>query len=339
MEFFRKLDPRQQKILKITGGILIIIIILSALTGTIKQSFPLAYQGSTTNVAPSAMPIYDSSYGAGASKEMSLSTRNVIGSMPPQYNGGTTGSDAEAFAVTDYSATIETRDLKGTCDTVLALKTKDYVIFENSNTSEKFCNHTFKVKKDNVDEILADIKGLDPKQLVENTYTIKQQVADYTSQSDILKKKLSAIDDTLRSALLAYDEITAIATRANDAASLAKIIDSKIGIIERLTQQRIDVSTQLDYISRAKADELDRLDYTRFYVSVYENKYVDGTALRDSWKQAVRDFVTNANVIIQGITVGLVTFILIAAQWILYILILLFIAKYGWRFVRGFWTK
>jgi hypothetical protein len=341
MEFFKTLDPKKQKTLKILGAVVAGVIVLAALTTIIRPSSygPMMYGGGVASVAPQASGnfgvSYESADGYSSSKMANLSARNV---MPPSY-GGTTGNDAEAFEVTDYNATIETNDLDGTCGTIADLKSKSYVIFENSNTSERNCSYTFKVKKANVAEALSVLKDLDPKELNENTYTIKEQVKDYTSQAEILQKKLVAIDETLKKALAAYDEITTIATRANDAGSLAKIIDSKVGIIERLTQQRIDVSTQLDYISRAKADQLDRLDYTRFYVSVYENKYIDGRNIKDSWKQAVRDFVYNVNMIVQKISIGLVQFALLIVQFIIYILIILVVAKYGWRFVRGFWKR
>ncbi len=330
--------------LKFAGIFLAAVIMLSIITGTRATMPQFAGRGGVMSFAPSTMPSFDSvqMYEGGnyavSGKSMDLSTRNVMGIMPPIY-GGTTGNSAEAFEVTDYNATIETNDLDSTCGAIASWKAKDYVIFENSSTYDRGCNYTFKVEKDYVTETLAALKGLDPKELIENTRTIKNVVDDYTSQTEILQKKLAAIDQTLKNAMEAYDEITEIATKSNDASSLAKIIDSKIQIIERLTQERINVSMQLDQYARAKAQELDKLDYTYFNVAVYENKYVDGKNIADSWKQALRNFVSNINRTIQDITIGLIAFILIAIQYLIYIFILVVFAKYAWRMIRKLWKK
>ena len=116
-------------------------------------------------------------------------------------------------------------------------------------------------------------------------------------------------------------------------------IGSKIGIIERLTQERININERLDRLARAKADQLDGLDYTRFNINVYENKFVDGEQLKDSWKQALRDFVANLNQVLQDVTVNLVLLVLLLAQWLLYALIVLFVAKYGWKIGKNIWFR
>jgi hypothetical protein len=110
-------------------------------------------------------------------------------------------------------------------------------------------------------------------------------------------------------------------------------------MIERLTQEKIRIDEQLDRLTRGKAEQLDRLEYTYFYVSVYENKYVDTKGLGDSWKQAVREFVYKLNQMLQDLTIGLVLFLLFIVQWLIYAVIALVIAKYGWRFVRAFWSS
>lgn len=287
---------------------------------------------------------YDGGYGTKAGYAVApsmpeLSARNAASMpypMPPQ---GTTGNTAEQFEVAQYNATIETRRLDETCASVQNLKERSDVIFENANTYDRGCNFTFKVEKKSVEDVLDSIKKLNPKDLAENIYTIKNQVDDFTSEVEVLTKKRASIDQTLSSALNAYDEITRLATNTQNADALAKIIDSKIGIIERLTQERININEQLDRLARAKADQLDGLDYTRFNINVYENKFVDGQQLKDSWKQALRDFVANVNKVLQDLTVNLVLLLLLIAQWVLYAAIILVVAKYGWKFGKNIWFR
>ncbi len=346
MDFLKNLDKKHVKALKVTGLIVLAVIALAAVTGALQGPRVKIYRGGmgvTSSVAPSygfggdMMQEGAYAYKSFDGGDVVFSARNAM--MYPQYGGSPTGDTAEAFEVTDYSAAIESSNSDETCTAVLALKSKSYVIFEHSNSYDKGCTHTFKVRKANVDEVLAALKALDPKDLSENTRTIKAQVDDYTSEIEILESKLKTIDATLKSAVSAYDDITAVATKNQDAASLATIIGSKLSIIERLTQEKINVSMQLDRYARAKAQEVDKLEYTYFNVSVYENKYVDGRSIGESWKAAVRQFVYDVNRIVQDLTIGVIGFILVITQILLYVFIVVFVAKFAWKGVKGIWNK
>ncbi len=360
MEFLKNLPTLTPVlVLKIIGigvaGVLLIAFAFQligssfgALAGQMRGTMGMVAPGYGGGVGYDSVTVssdyYDGGYGTKAGYAVSesasmpqLSARNSMPyPMPPQ---GTTGNNAEEFEVAQYNATIETRRLDDTCASVQALKERKDVIFENANTYDRGCNFTFKVERKSVEDVLAVIKKLNPKDLSENIYTIKAQIDDFTSEVDVLTKKRTSIDQTLTSALAAYDEITRLATNTQNADALAKIIDSKIGIIERLTQERININEQLDRLARAKADQLDGLDYTRFNINVYENKFVDGEQLKDSWKQALRDFVGNVNKVLQDLTVNLALLLLLIAQWVLYAAIVLVVAKYGWKFGKYIWFR
>ncbi len=318
-------------------AIVLIALGFSIITSTFKQSHSVQF-------APSGigMGAYDSGYDYDESADYKLSTRNVVGEaepVPPGEPSPVVGDDAEDFEVTEYSASIETRQLEQDCDAIAGLKVHDYVVFENANEYDRGCSYSFKVKSDNVDEILAVVMGLNPRDFNENTFTIKQTIEDFTSEEEILLKKLETIDDTLEQATASYDELTELATRVQDVESLATIINSKINIIERLTQERINISARLENLQRAKAAQLDRLEYTYFYVSIYENRFVDWKQIKDSWKSAVQDFVWDINSIIRGISLDLVSGLLRTAQIALYLFILLVVVKYGWKAAKWMWRK
>ncbi|NMB48676.1 hypothetical protein GYA13_04530 [Candidatus Kuenenbacteria bacterium] len=347
MEFPKNFQLKPGNILKIAGLILVAIVIVALafrLIGSAVSS--LSHKTTFGNLALQTAPTYDlaserysASSGSGySSGAIGLSTRNVA-SSPSIKPSATVGDNAEEFEVTEYNALIETRQLKNTCDAVAALKERPDVIFENASQYEHSCNYTFKVKHDSAPEILAIISALNPRELNENIYTLKNQIDDYTSAVEILEKKMTAIDETLANAVKSYDDISALATRTQDVESLAKIIDSKINLIERLTQERLNISTQLEQLARRKSEQLDRLDYTYFYVNVSENKFIDGQSLKDSWRAAVREFVDDINSIIQAITINLIALVLRVLQYILYLLIILVVAKYVWRFAKAIWRK
>lgn len=278
---------------------------------------------------------------AGYGNDMGMpvfSTRNASTIYPPSP-GMSIGNTAEMYEVSDYSASIETTDLKKTCAGIADLKGKKEVIFENASQTDSSCFYSFKVEHDSIAMVLDTLKALNPRDLSESTYTIKQQLDDFTSETEILGKKLEAIESTLTKALASYDEVARLAAQTNDAEALASIINSKVMTIERLTQERISINQQLEYLARAKAQAADKLNYAFFSVSVYKNEYVDGKALGDSWKAAVQQFFFDANRAVQGITVLLFSLALWALQYVLYFLLLVVIVKYGWKATKAIWNK
>lgn len=355
MQFPGNLNLKPMNILKIAGLVIVAVIVVIFAVRLIGSSVnSLVSKTSVNKLAIQSAPAMDSpdavysEYSKDADTASysqtggtaALSTRNVESSKSPILSDGTTtGDDAEEFEVTEYSANIEARNLKNTCDEIAKLKSRDDVIFERANEYERSCNYVFKVKLNGVPEILAIIEKLDPKELDESAYTIKRLVDDYTGEVEILQKKMSAIETTLAGAVKAYDDITVLATKTKDVESLAKIIDSKINIIERLTQERINVSTQLERLERAKSEQLDRLDYTFFNVNIVEDKFIDWKILKDSWKAEIKSFVRDVNAVLQDISVNLVKVLFVLLQFILYFFVILIIIKYVWRLVKYIWKK
>ncbi len=297
----------------------------------IDQSYDYGYK-----LAPGAAPMMD------AITEMatpSLSTRNAASSAGYGSAGMSTGDNAEEFEMTRYDAQIETNQPDKTCAAIGALKARADVIFENASEYRRGCSYSFKVKRDKTGEILDIIKSYKPKELVNDTYTIQQQVQDYTSEIEILQNKLAVIDDTLAKAIAAYDEVTKLATSVKDAESLAKVINSKINTIEQLTQQRISINSQLDQIQRSKEQQLDRLDYAFFGVNVSDSGFIDWQSIGDSWNLAVKSALNQVNETIQNVSIALIAFLFILAQWLVYGFILLVVAKYVWKFAKKLWKK
>ncbi len=334
MDFLEKHNLTPGKLAKIFGVFILGLVALMVAFSLITNVVGSLNRGAYDRVEPSfggGMANFDSSM---KSQEMALSSRNIIAE-----DSYTPGQNAENFEVTEYRADIETRKLENSCKSIFDLKEKDYVIFEKSSESDTSCNYRFKVKKDNVSEVLSVIESLKPRNLNENTQTIKKQIDDFTSEEEILKRKLQTIDDTLSSAIESYDEISKLATQTRDAGSLANIIDSKIKIIERLSTEKINTSAQLERISRLKAEQVDRLEYSYFNVYIYENKYIDIENLGDSWKRSIKKFVTDMNNVLQDISIGLVTLMAYTFQYLLYLLIIVIVAKYVWKLFKSIWKR
>ncbi|HEX9664885.1 MAG TPA: hypothetical protein VGA49_03635 [Patescibacteria group bacterium] len=347
MNFFEKYNLKPMQLVKFVGlalvGIILVLIAFKLIGSTLtpilrntKLSQAVGLQAPSFSGVADELASGQAGVSFGRDVALDLSVRNI---PIPTPTPGPAGDQAEAFEITEYNAQIETRQLAQTCLVITELKVRPDVIFENANEHDQGCNYTFKVEREITPEILAVIESLNPRDLSENTQTIKRLVDDFTSQIEILERKQATIEATLENAISAYDEITALATQVRDVESLARIIESKINIIERLTQERIYVSEQLDRLSRAKTEQLDRLEYTYFYVNVIENKYIDGEQLKDSWKAALRGFVRDINQIVQDISINLLTLLLLILQYVIYFFILLVVAKYGWKLTQYIWKK
>jgi hypothetical protein len=346
MEIVKIFKENKFRLLKIIGFVLLSIIALSFIVTLFGATFGNLRMGGGYGFTPGLSNNYYQkgydlaeseapSYGGVSDSQLSL--RNISSTTPGENSA--TGADAEDYEVTSYSAEVRTRNLDYTCRIVSQLKTLEHVVFEWAEESDSYCNYSFKVEREKALEVVAVIEDLNPRNLSENTRTIKRQVEDFTSEREILEAKQQSINETLESALIAYNEITTLATNTGDAETLASIINSRIQIIERLTQERIAISAQLDRLSRAQAEALDGLDYTQFQVSVIERKFINLEAMGDSWQQAIEQFFLTVNKALQDATINVLGFLFVLAPFVLYFFILVVFAKYGWRLARYVWKK
>lgn len=249
------------------------------------------------------------------------------------------GTDAESYEVQDYFVSIETSNGERDCSALMTLKGREDVIFESLNESLYGCNASFKVKRDSVESVLAFLNELDPREVSENTYTIKREVSQFETQVEILKTKLAALDTALADAQASFAEVEAAARRSGDIASLAQVTESKLAAIERISASRLEVTTELDRLERAKAETLDRMEYVYFSVNVYENEWVRGSDLKDSWVAAIQQLVRDLNGFLQDLTIGFVQFALLAVKYTLYASVLYIVARPVIFRVRQAWKE
>ncbi len=268
----------------------------------------------------------------------SVSNLQAGSSIPlPPENEFSNGLDAEDFEVKNYNGTIRTRELDRTCDLIAAEKGKDYVIFESSNKNKENCYYRFKAKKENEKEIIDLIERLKPESFNANITSIKKSIENTESELDILSKKLASIEETLEDAQLSYDSISEIATRQQDAETLAKIIDSKLKLINQLSRERLSIKSQIERYNKSKAEQLDRLNFTFFNVNVYKDVLFDWKDIKESWKFEVRMLTNNINETLQAISLGLVSHLFKLALALVYLFGSLFLLKFVWKGVKRVW--
>ena len=335
MSFFKNFDWSFKSIAKVVGLVLLGVVVLTIVIALISFSFRTVFQQTARYDKP-----YDMDYNERGGMEMMaepMMLKSGIGMPVPPVPDYSAGDDAEEYEVKTYSATIKTRRLEDTCSAVSALKIREDVIFENANQNDDSCYFSFKVKKESAEEILAVIEKLKPEDLNENIRTIKGTIEYYDKQLEILEKKLESVEDTLSKAQDAYDEVATLATRKQDVESLAMIIDNKLKLIEKLTNERMNIKQQIDRYNQNKAEQIERLNYSFFTVNIYKDLIFDWKDIKDSWKYELKAFVRNFNDVIQGISVNLVTYMIRFVQVAIYFFISVFLLKFAWIATRKIW--
>lgn len=327
------------------SALLVVMWMLGAITRSVSMGHRDAGEEGRS-VAPTppldyGMPEYDMAYpssggtgGGMGGHAPTLSYRNIA---PPGYGGTPAGDDLEAFEASDYSATFRQGNIERTCQIIEGLKSRTDVVFINAERGDTNCYYRFKVPKASSERIMSAIKALEPEEFSVHTETVKGQVTDYTSTLTILSTKLAAIESALEDAEAAYDELTVYATSQNDAETLANVINSKLAIIERLTGERLMVRGEIERVTRAKAEEIERIDHVFVSVYAFEDPVINFESIGESWRQAVRNLITIANEVFQSVTVGLVAFIFFLVPIAFYSLLILLVVKYGMRLVKKIW--
>ncbi len=330
MYTYKNLTSEQKFAIKTVLALVIIFVVFSI----IKNQAPLARDGVMMGQDAYISDMVTRDYAEGASKEMAIDPI-----MPVPTPIAAPGTDAESYEVQDYFVSIETGNGERDCTTLMTLKGREDVIFESVNESLYGCNVSFKVKKDAVDSVLSFLEELDPREVNENTYTIKREVSQLETQMDILKTKLESLDAALKDAMTSFAEVEAAARRSGDVASLAQVTESKINAIERINASRLEVTTEIDRLERAKTETLDRMEYVYFGVNVYENEWVRGSDIKDSWVASVQQLIRDLNGFLQDLTVGFVQFALMGVKYTLYASVLYIIARPVIFRVRRLWQE
>ena len=336
---------KKMSILRIIGSLLVVMIVLALgvsmfnglsnnayrLTGGIMPSSFGEAEGVYNNLSDSVSKSVYNYDVAEMNQAVRLPTTDV--------QGYETGNDAEAMEITEHSGTINSNNLQETCSTLFDLKKYPYVIFEDSSIEDTSCYAIFKVENDYANDVLGLIKDLDPTNLISKTHTVKATIEHYTTEVEILENKLAMVETILAEGQESYDELRLQVDNVKDINGLANIINNKIALIERLTNERFNIKQRIDSYNTTKAEYLDKLDYTFFRINVYEDIVVDFQRIKDSWESKLENFIWEFNSILQEGTFDIVNFLMKALVMLLYLFFMLIIVKFGWKSAKYIWKR
>ena len=344
MHLFKNFDWSLKSILKAIGALLLFVVAITLifiLVGLARDTLDRQGIGLNKSYPQAAM---DAGYGGDfAVEEMAMARNESMAYdgygmvMPVPEPSSPTGDDLEDYEVKNYNANVSTRRLEQGCQQIANLKAREEVIFESSDQNEDNCYFYFKVEKEYSAEIVALIESMDPDYFNQNTQTIKGSLDYYSDEMDILTGNLEEVEAALKAALAEYDEVSALAASQADAETLATLVSEQLDLVQRLNEQRMQLRNTLQRYEQNKAEQLDRLNYDFFNVSLYKDVVFDWDNIKENWKMRAREMVYHLNQALQGLTVLLVGYIFVAVQWVIYFVLLSFVAKGLWLFTKRVW--
>lgn len=356
-QHIKNFDWSLKSILKVAVAIVILVVALAIVLGVLKvvakgvfgydtrnsygepgyavmDSF-LGDMGFATNGAANSKVQTSMARGGAYAEEMAMDYD--IMPFPPMIDGG--GEDAEEYERRNYNASYETRKFEETCSAISDLKPLEYVVFDNSNKSENWCSYSFRAELAHEDEVVAILKGLDPRDFSVDTSTIERSVEYTDSELAMQQRRLVSLQETLAQAEDAFDSL--LARAQGDTSTLAEVINNKITTVERLNQQILNAQDRVDRLTRDQEGNTDQIEYAHFYVSVEKSQIIDTEYYGDQWKWRVQELFEEINNTLIGLTVGLIGFILKAVSFIVFAAIALvgatIFAKVMWVAVRRIW--
>ncbi len=349
------------KIIKTTILVIVALFALSVILAMFKWAFGIDSDGAHKSEVAAIQKIFDEpemmlSYienKVSGANSRSFSEGIAIGSpltrsvkmMAPEMDImpipplGPTGKNAEDYETREYSATFEKNNIDKTCKKFEDLKPLDYVVFENASKNDTYCSYRFKVELEHEKEIISLIESLDPKDFNANTFTIERSITNNENEIKILKKKLEMLDALLENAQTKY----AALRNTGDTTALVQAINNEINLIERITNQKLNVQAQIDRLTNSTGIQKERIDYSQFSISVQERKFINLTQIGESWKIALERFINEISNALQQLTIGLLLFVIKLAKFVIFlsvtVLAVTTTAKFLWKIIKRIWSK
>ena len=342
-EQIRNFDWSLVSITKAAVALVVIAVALAVVTGTLKYVANNVFGNSSDGYSQQREGNFVMDFAEEAMGSLSLTSKMMVSggadSLPPFFEDG--GSDAEDYERRDYNARYETRKFDETCEAIANLKPLEYVVFNNSNKNDTWCNYSFRVEIEYEDEIISVLKDLDPRDFDVNTSTIERSIEYTDSELVMLERRHESTTATLNQAETAFNQLITQATNKGDTATLSDVINNKISTIDRLTQQLLNTQDRIDRLTKGRGDKIEQIEYAHFNVSVSKVTFIDGEQIADQWRERVQEMFTKVNMTLLAVTVGLVTFLLAAVEFVIFAAIIVvgggFLAKLAWTVLKRIW--
>lgn len=255
----------------------------------------------------------------------------------PTPDGYTSG--LETYETTSYNATARTKAFDALCDTLTSLKSDSAVHFKTLNTTPNRCSATFFVATEKVTSVLATLRAFSEVEIVQNTSSVTRHKQQLESQVQVLEQQLASVSRTLTATEIQFDEIATFARAENDAATLSKTIREKLSLTEQLTQQKINLTAQLNQLYQQAADLNERINVVEFSVTIDRAVPLIPNKYEREWDAAWEDLKDTFTDTLIGISTFFGIFLLWVIRLGLYLLVLIVLARGLWKFAKLVWSR
>jgi len=242
----------------------------------------------------------------------------------------------EDFETTNYNLSGRLKDFNTACNALTTLKANDRFHFKSLSTNLNSCYATFYTEEAFAGEAIANLQ-FNGVTVSRNTQSVTRHRENIASQASIIRQQLVSVENTLAEAELAYDEIAVFAREERDVSEYSQAIDAKLRQIDQLTNRKISLTSQLDSIAQQAADLEERIGVVEISVNYSRSFTLNPDKTSRAWEQAwetLSDTWTNFGI---GLTAYFGVFLLYALQYGLYLLVLILLARFGWKVVRMIW--
>lgn len=246
-------------------------------------------------------------------------------------------SNLERYETTQYNVKARTKQFDELCNAVKQLKADNEINFKQITESLNNCQANFFVSKNKTEAVLATLNSYSGVEINLNTESVTRYRSQLQSQTNILQQQLSSIERSLNAAETQFSEIAELAKNQKDVATLSQTIREKINMVEMLTQQKINLTNQLDNIYRQSAELEERIDVVEFYVNVNRSYPIFLNKDSKKWetaKENLKDTFTDTMI---GLTTTFVTFLLWILRLSIYLLVVLIVVRGVWKFINVIW--
>ena len=246
-------------------------------------------------------------------------------------------ANLETYETTDYTISVQTRDFDDACGTLRTLKTDDRFEFRQLQENLNSCTGQFFAKEEHVNSVLETFGQFNTVEVTRATESVTSYRSELESQADILRQQLESVDRTLKAAEIQYDEITEFARANKDAATLSVTIREKLQMVESLTQQKIQLTNSLAQTQKQAGELEQRLGLVQFNVTITRLSPIYLNETERAWEMAWKRFNDQMTTLSIALTAGLGTFVLVVGQYLIYLLILLLLARGLWKVALRIW--
>ena len=330
----------KNKYLKFVSTVIVVMVVLailgSVLISLLTSNIGLSGDSDSFGEAQMDRASINLEYAAPMSVKVGSDIESYI---QPTPNTGNYTSDLESYETTSYGISGDTKEFDRVCSSLESLKDSPNVHFKSLNITKNRCSAILYSEESEVDRILWELAGYDDVDYTRNTISVTRHKQQIEGQTQILQEQLKNVNRSLVSTEQQYNELAELAKENNNADALSTAIKQELSQMKSLTNEKINLTSQLDRIYQQAADLQARLDVVEFSVNISRQNVIDSDKYEDVWSNTWNQLKDSFNNTLVNLTFILASFLLYVIQFVVYALILIYIAKYLWRLTRWIWNR